>query len=894
MTKTAEAKHLDTNTDLNGAQQLGTKMRNAVMVLAAALSLIGLYFLSRYNYLLFHSLAEVFSIVIIFAIFAIAWNSRRIMDNDFLLFIGIAFLFVGGLDLLHTVAYKGMGVLLENSSNPATQLWIAMRYMTAFSLLAASLFFVRRKIRPIFVFAVYSVATALLLGSIFYWGNFPQAYVDGVGLTAFKILSEYVISLILFGSILLLIVKRREFNGDVFKYLVAAIVVAIATELAFTLYTDVYGISNMVGHLLNVVSFYLIYKALVETGIKKPHDLLFRNLKQNEINLSRHTTELTEINNELVKEAAERKKVQDELRSSEQRWATTLASIGDAVIATDLSGKITFMNAVAENLTGWPFSEASQKPVMEVFHIVNEQTHLEVEDPVSKVLKTGLLAGLANHTVLVRKDKSEVAVDDSGAPIKDKDGNTVGVVLVFRDITERKKAERALQESEERLRLKLDSVLSPNMEIGEQELSNIIDVQALQSMMNDLFSVTQIGFTVADLRGNIFVGTGWQDICTNFHRVNPKTLKNCLESDLNLSSGVKQGEFRAYKCKNGLWDIVTPIIIGGKHVGNVFSGQFFFKNEKVVRDTFAAKAEKYGFDKDAYLAAFDNVPRWSREKVEDLMVFYTKLAEMISKLSYSNLKLAKSLSIEKVLQSELEQYSKHLETLVEEKTKQLRDQEKLAAIGQTAGMVGHDIRNPLQAITSELYLEKTELSSLPDGEAKKNLQEGIRSIEENLLYINKIIADLQDFARPLSPKKEEVHVEIAAKEALAMVTVPSNVNVNISSEADLPLLTADTTMLKRVLVNLMQNAVQAMPNGGNLTVNVICKDRYVIVNVEDTGEGIAEDAKSKLFTPLFTTKSKGQGFGLAVVKRLVEAQGGSITFESELSKGTKFSLQFPV
>jgi ligand-binding sensor protein len=569
--------------------QISTKLKYGLMVSAAAVSITGLYLLSRVNYLLFHSSVEVFSIVIAFAIFAIAWNSRRMMDSNYLLFIGIACLFVGGVDLLHTLAYRGMGVFPEYGSNLATQLWIATRYMLSFSLLAA-LFFANRKFRPSAVIAGYSVATALVLGSIFYWGNFPQAFIEGVGLTPFKIISEYVISLILLCAISLLIIKRREFSGNVVKLMVAAMALAIAAEMAFTLYTDVYGIANVIGHLLTVVSFYLIYMALIETGLTKPYDLLFRNLKQNEIALTKHAAELTEVNDRLVQEVAERKK-----------------------------------------------------------------------------------------------------------------------------------AEEALQQTEEQLRLKLDSVLSPDADIEEQELANIIDVPALQSMMDDLYSVTKIGFRVIDLKGNVLVGTGWQDICAKFHRVNAQSLRNCLESDLILTRGVKQGEFRTFKCKNNMWDIVTPIIIGGKHMANIHSGQFFFEDEKVNRKVFVAQAEKYGFDEEAYMCAFDKIPRWSREKVENLMIFYTKMADFISKLSYSNLKLAKLLSKQKTLQNQLEHYSKHLEDLVEEKTKLLKDSERLAAIGQTAGMVGHDIRNPLQSIIGEVYLANSELATLPDSEEKANI-----------------------------------------------------------------------------------------------------------------------------------------------------------------------------
>jgi PAS domain S-box-containing protein len=141
----------------------------------------------------------------------------------------------------------------------------------------------------------------------------------------------------------------------------------------------------------------------------------------------------------------ERKRIEEALKASEQRWATTLSSIGDAVIATDTAGRVTFMNTVAESLTGWRLQESESRPVTEVFNIINELTRQKVDNPVSKVLQQGMIVGLANHTLLVRKDGSEVPVDDSGAPIQGPDGKVIGTVLIFRDITERKRTEEALQ-----------------------------------------------------------------------------------------------------------------------------------------------------------------------------------------------------------------------------------------------------------------------------------------------------------------------------------------------------------------------------------------------------------------------------------------------------------------
>ena len=281
------------------------------------------------------------------------------------------------------------------------------------------------------------------------------------------------------------------------------------------------------------------------------------------------------------------------------------------------------------------------------------------------------------------------------------------------------------------------------------------------------------------------------------------------------------------------------------------------------------------------------------------MVFYSRMSEFISKISHANLKLSKALYNQKELQgkleekaTEVEEFATQMEELAEERAKKLKDAERMAAIGQTAGMVGHDIRNPLQAITNELYIEKMEINSLAESECKENLVESIKSIEENLVYINKIVADLQDFARPLNPKKEQVEVDKAINNALEMITIPAFVKTEVLADENLPQLSIDSTMIKRILVNLIQNAIQAMPKGGKLTIRAYLQKHQMAIDIEDTGEGIPEEFRSKLFTPLMTTKSKGQGFGLAVVKRMAEAMNGTVTFESEEGKGTKFSLRF--
>ncbi len=501
---------------------------------------------------------------------------------------------------------------------------------------------------------------------------------------------------------------------------------------------------------------------------------------------------------------------EESLRRSEQRWSTTLASIGDAVISTDLKGRITFMNDVAEELTGWTLSEASEKLVTEIFNIVNEQTRLVVDDPVSQVLEKGLIVGLANHTVLIRKDGSEIPIDDSGAPIVDKDGKISGVVLIFRDITERKKAEAAILESEERFSKAFHNSPIPQMitRFGDWRY-----VDANESVANLLeYSREElIGHTSAELN-LIPLDSRNQGV----QIVNERGELRDFEIPVRTKSG---------KIISVLTSTETIMLHGQKHLINTFT----------------------------------------------------------------------DVTIRKQMQAKLEEYSKHLEELVEERTKQLKDSERLAAIGATAGMVGHDIRNPLQAITGDLYLAKTELAGLPENEQKTNALESLDEIEHNIDYINKIVADLQDYARPLNPRAQETNIGSLFNEILAKNGIPKNIEVTVEVENKARKIIADPDYLKRIFANLALNAVQAMPDGGKLTIHAYPDKRTndVLITVKDTGVGIPENVKPKLFTPMMTTKSKGQGFGLAVVKRMTEGLGGTVTFESTEGKGTTFIVRFP-
>ena len=268
-----------------------------IQVIGALAVLILLWFISTQNFLLFHTFVEIAGIAVAFAIFIIIWNSRKVVPDAFFLIIGISFLFIGGIDLVHTLAYKGMGIFSGNNADLPTQLWIAARYFQSITFLIATLFIGRfitrdRKYDTGIIIAACTAASALLFASIFAWQIFPQCFVEGSGLTQFKIYSEYLISLILVVTIVMLFRKREHFDPAVWRYLIAAQVFLILGELAFTSYVSVYGFMNMLGHLFRLLSVYLFYRAFVVIALTRPYDLLLRNLKRNEYTLNERFKEL--------------------------------------------------------------------------------------------------------------------------------------------------------------------------------------------------------------------------------------------------------------------------------------------------------------------------------------------------------------------------------------------------------------------------------------------------------------------------------------------------------------------------------------------------------------------------------------------------------------------------
>ncbi|MEM3090509.1 MAG: PAS domain S-box protein [Candidatus Bathyarchaeia archaeon] len=252
-------------------------------------------------------------------------------------------------------------------------------------------------------------------------------------------------------------------------------------------------------------------------------------------------------------------------------------------------------------------------------------------------------------------------------------------------------------------------------------------------------------------------------------------------------------------------------------------------------------------------------------------------------------------SLEKA-RRELQVYADQLEQRVEERTRELREMQdrllkaqRLAVIGELAGMIGHDLRNPLTSIAGATYYLKRRLNQTIDGK----VMEMLNLIEKNIDYSNKIINDLLDYSREIKLDITETNPKALIEEALASIEIPSNIQV-VKIVHKAPRIRADSEKIKRVLINLIRNAIDAMPKGGTLTIRCRKRGANVEFVVADTGVGMSKETMKKLWTPLFTTKAKGMGFGLSICKRFIEAHGGTITVESALGRGSSFTVNFPI
>ncbi|NTV53896.1 MAG: PAS domain S-box protein [Syntrophaceae bacterium] len=580
----------------------------------------------------------------------------------------------------------------------------------------------------------------------------------------------------------------------------------------------------------------------------------------------------------------ERKMAEQSLLTSEVRLRTLVHTIPDLVWLKDKDGVYLSCNPVFERLYGARESEIIGKTD---YDFVDRELADLFREYDCRVMTTGKPTR-NEEWITFADDGHRALLEVVKTPMYDGSGILIGVLGVGRDVTERKHAEEALRESEERVRTKLNAILLPEGDIGTLELADIIDVQAIQALMDDFFALTNIGIGIIDLQGKVLVGTGWQDICTRFHRSNRDTCRHCLESDTLLSAGVEPGTYRAYRCKNNMWDIVTPITLGGKHMGNIFLGQFLFTDEEPDYAFFRAQARKYGFDEDEYIAALERVPRWSREKVNRVITFYARFARMIAGSSYANVKLARTLAEREKIEAQLIQA------------------QKMESVGRLAGGVAHDFNNMLSVILGHAELALLKLD--PAQPVVPHLLEIHGAAERSADLTRQLLA----FARKqtIVPKVLDLNESVEGMLRMLQRLIGEDLDLAWMPGMGLWPVAMDPSQLDQIMANLCVNARDAIAGEGRITLETANADfdegycsnhagfvpgKYVQLAVSDNGCGMDEETLRNIFEPFFTTKEmgKGTGLGLATVYGIVKQNNGFINVYSEPGHGTTFRIYLP-
>jgi PAS domain S-box-containing protein len=596
-------------------------------------------------------------------------------------------------------------------------------------------------------------------------------------------------------------------------------------------------------------------------AVKRAGDLLRSELAS-------QGTDVATLARELAARSRELRVAEQAAREQREWLRVTLASIGDAVMVTDTAGRLTFLNPVAERVSGWTSSEALGKPLEDVFRIVNEQTRATVESPVARVIREGTIVGLANHTVLVTKKGGEVPIDDSGAPIRDEDGRLIGVVLVFRDVTDRRRADQ-----ERRMALERERQARVEAEAAQRRLELLADASALLASSLDYETTLK---SVARLAVPALADWCAVDMLGEDGRVARLVV---IHADPDKHALARE-----------LQERYAPRVDAPHGIGRVVAtGQSEFQPE-IDYDEFMrmARDERHAaVVRELGLGSFLCVPISAGGGVRGAMSFVCQQGGR--RFVPDDLALAEALARRAALA--IENARLYREAEIANRAKD----EFLATLS-------HELRTPLNALVGWTSMLRTGKLDPP------TVERALDALERNTRAQVQLIDDLLDVSRIISGKlRLDVRpVELGAVvEAAVDATRPAATAKDIAIAVDVDPLAGpvpgDPDRLQQVVWNLLSNAIKFTPKGGRVRVQVEPIDSRVRLRVTDTGQGIAPEFLPFIFerfrqaeSPTIRTHG-GLGLGLAIVRHLVDLHGGTVRAESAgEGRGSTFTVELPV
>jgi PAS domain S-box-containing protein len=910
--------------------------KNRLNILATVslvlLIVLGLYLTSLYSFLLFHTLAELFSIIIAWTVFVLTWNARRYIANGYLLLIGISMLFVGGIDTLHTLAYTGMGVMLDYDTNLPTQLWIAGRYMQSLSFLIA-IYYIRRPVRAAPLIGVFTALTTLLLLSIFQWDIFPAAYIEGVGLTAFKIYSEYAIIAILIAAIVLLNKNRDAFEPDVLKFLVTALLLSVAAELVFTAYIGVDGLSNLIGHYFKIGAFYFIYKAIIETGFIRPYNLLLRDYKAREETL---------IQNISLQKRLEQK-AQHAAEQAEQRAIeldAVIQSMVEAVVVYDEHGQPVRTNPAARKMYGFDPVTTTRQDMIDRLRIrsADDTYHTSATIPSGRAL----LGELIQQEILKfnRAGGQEFEVLATSSPIY-LQNELRGAVSVWHDITEQEQAARRQAELlvENRRQREMLARLVNEAPVGIVFLQGADHRYSLVNAafmhiagLNDDPTGRTISETFPDNAAYLIsildkvYRTG-----QSVHRVNephakrdPETIRYYTYTFTPLFAHQRTVDGVLLMVEDTTDEVSAQMaldaerarlkaIIENSPVGILVAD----KNQQVILSNPAARylmpdllPESQVYENETYRILTplgEPIPAQERplarsiqerknfmnvellferegEPNRSLLINTAPIMDDNGEVSGA-VSLFQDITSFKQVEAELAHYTARLERSNDE-------------LQQFAFVVSHDLQEPLRKIRAfgdrlqyhaADRLEEQELDFL---NRMTNAAQRMQAMIDDLLAYSRVTTK----ARPF----EQVDLKQITQEVLSDLEVRIERTSGEITVHDLPVIEGDPMQIRQLLQNLVSNALKYHHKGvpPQVEISAHVNETEVTLSVKDNGIGFEPSQAERIFQPFERLHGRsayeGTGMGLPICRKIVERHRGQISVETQPGIGSTFITILPI
>jgi PAS domain S-box-containing protein len=632
-------------------------------------------------------------------------------------------------------------------------------------------------------------------------------------------------------------------------------------------------------------------------------------------------------------DTTESKKIQNALAESETQYRQLVEVAQEGIWSIDNDFTTVFVNPRMIQMLGYEEREMVGKQLLDFIDVDMAEKFRDY----LKGLKEPGMKGLVEYAFL-HKDGGRVDTSVALSVITDDGNRKIGILAVVSDITQRKQAEKALKESEERFRAistsAMDAIILSDEEnkvtywnpaaektfgfsekevLGKKLTALIVppashkkQVQLVEELIKTSTSKRQFGLTALKKDGSSFpidlttVSVKLKDkncVLAIIRDVTEwKAMEETLRQDRDMLENVAASSQACLSIINRDYRIVwanqrSRQISSCKDIENKHCFSVFNKNvHRICKRCGVKKVFEKG-------VSIDRHDRRIRSGSHDCWIelIATPIKDKDGNV-VAALELALDITERKRLQNKLGMYSQQLEETVQKRTEELKKtqaelvkSERLAAIGELAGMIGHDLRNPLTGIKNSVYFIKKKGEDIPP----KRTREMLETIDKCVDYSNRIVSDLLDYSGEIHLNIEEESPKKLLNDSLEIVDIPEKITVT-NKLKDIPALKVDPDKMKRVFINLIKNAVDAMPNGGEITVTGRKKGGDLQISFTDTGIGIGKEILPKLFSPLFTTKAQGMGFGLAICKRIVEAHGGAITVKTVKGQRTTFTATLPV